>query len=111
MVMALTLVVVMVTGVEVWLLAAAVKLTGFEEALRVILPPPPPPPPEPPKVTVIVTAATPAGEVGVRVTAAVAPGFNPAVLLFLRPKDRDAGVVAPFGVTTSQLPEPEVSAE
>jgi hypothetical protein len=109
MVMALTLVVVMVTGVEVWLLAAAVKLTGFEEALRVILPPPPPP--EPPKVTVIVTAATPAGEVGVRVTVAVAPRFNPAVLLFLRPKDRDAGVVVPFGVTTSQLPEPEVSAE
>src|ERR1035437_6587598 len=108
MVMALTLVVVMVTGVEVWLLAAAVKLTGFEEALRVI---PPPPPPEPSKVTVIVTAATPAGEVGVRVTVAVAPRFNPAVLLFLRPKDRDAGVVVPFGVTTSQLPEPEVSAE
>src|SRR5450759_3337759 len=53
MVMALTLEVVMLTLAEVWLLAAAVKLTGFEEALRVPLPPPPPP--EPLKLTVIVT--------------------------------------------------------
>src|SRR5260370_42123305 len=63
MVTGLTLEVVTLTVPLVVLLAAANRLTGFAEALRILLPPPPPVP-VPVKVTVIVTCVT-AGAVGV----------------------------------------------
>jgi hypothetical protein len=71
MVMVLALVVVMATATEAWLLTAAVRLTGFKEALRMVEPPLPPPS----KFTVIVTGVrlTPDGPVGVRVITADAP--------------------------------------
>src|ERR1035437_9479272 len=86
MVTALTLVVVMLTMVEAWPFAAAVRLTIVAEALMVP-PPPPPPPPEASKVTVIGTGVvlTPAGPVGVSVTLADTPLVNPAALLPERP--------------------------
>src|ERR1035437_2403452 len=111
MLTALTLVVVMLTMVEAWPFAAAVRLTIVAEALMV--PPPPPPPPPPPeasKVTVIGTGVvlTPAGPVGVSVTLADTPLVNPAALLPERPNLMlGVGVVVvPLGSTTSQfLPE------
>jgi hypothetical protein len=86
---------------------ANVAVVGL--AVRTLLLPPPPPLLEPLNVTVIITSV-PVGEVGCRVTVAAAPEAIPAVVLFLRPKVRDAGVtVGP--VTTSQLPEPVESLE
>ena len=109
MVRALALVVVMAMLWEAWLLAPAVRLRAFGEALREVEPPEPPPS----KFTLIVTGVelTPAGPVGVRVTMADAPELIPAVVLFLKLKERDAGVVRLLGVTTSQFPEPELSVE
>src|SRR5450759_4668889 len=111
MVMALTLEVVMLTLAEVWLLAAAVKLTGFEEALRVPLPPPPPP--EPLKLTVIVTGpgTAPGGTVavGVRVTVADDPWLNPDAVRTL--KFRLDGVVVPPDTISHPVGAPVVSPE
>lgn len=87
------------------------KLTGFGFATKVLLPPPPPPVPEPLNVTVIVTAATPLGAVGVRVTVADAPGFTPDTTGTLK-VNVEGVIMLPLGAESQfGLVDPEVSPE
>ena len=104
---AVELLVVMLTVPLVVLLMPAARVTGFAEALRILLPPPPPLP-VPLKITLMGTAAKPLGLVGVRVTVAEAPVFNPAVVTTL--KFKEVGVTVPPETASQFLfAEPEVS--
>jgi len=106
-VLALVLVRVILNGT--WVPEPA-KVADAGLAVRTLLMPPPPPPLlEPLNVTVIVTGGTPAGELGVRVTVAEAPGFTPDVLPMA--KCRLVGVVVPPDTVSHPVREPVVSPE